>query len=129
MKENDIKRTLGNNQNNLNGKTDWDKLDAMSEEAIEKNAIEDEDSYDLKDSDLSKFKRVDPIKKVNVKKIRTDLGLSQQRFAMYFGFSPRTIQEWEQGRREPTGAIRNFLTVISYNPDVVQDALLDKRDV
>jgi len=60
---------------------------------------------------------------VDVRAIRRKLGLSQSAFAARFGFSPRTIQEWEQGRRQPEGAARAFLAVIGYAPDVVNKAL------
>ena len=109
----------------MKGQTNWKALREMSEEEIEKRAREDEDSYCPSSKELNQFKVVQPVGKMDVKQIRQRLGLSQQRFSMYFGFSLRTIQEWEQGRREPSGAIRNFLKVISKNPTAVQNALVE----
>jgi putative transcriptional regulator len=40
---------------------------------------------------------------VNVKAIRTKLGMTQQTFAARFGFSINTLRHWEQGKREPEG--------------------------
>lgn len=60
---------------------------------------------------------------VNVRDIREQMGLSQSQFAEQFGFNPRTLQEWEQGRAKPDAAIRAYLTVISRNPAAVEDAL------
>ncbi|MBA3597928.1 MAG: helix-turn-helix domain-containing protein [Methylibium sp.] len=40
---------------------------------------------------------------------RASVGLSQQEFAQLLGVSARTLQDWEQGRREPTGAARTLL--------------------
>ena len=40
---------------------------------------------------------------------RNTLGLSQSRFAELLGVSKRTLQEWEQGRRTPTGAAKTLL--------------------
>jgi len=50
---------------------------------------------------------------------RAKVGLSQQDFALLLGVSPRTLQDWEQGRREPTGAARTLLRVAVTNPEVL----------
>jgi putative transcriptional regulator len=60
---------------------------------------------------------------VDVGKIRAKSGLSQAEFAARYGFSHRTLQEWEQGRVKPDGATRAYLTVIDRNPQAVQAAL------
>ncbi len=60
---------------------------------------------------------------IDVRRIRSDFGLSQAAFAAYFGVSRRTIQEWEQGRRVPTGPARVLLMVISREPEAVLRAL------
>jgi putative transcriptional regulator len=60
---------------------------------------------------------------VDVRTIREKTGLSQNQFADRFGFNPRTLQEWEQGRAKPDSAIRAYLTVIARNPAAVEDAL------
>ena len=61
---------------------------------------------------------------INVRRIRKKLELSQNDFARYFGVSVRTIQEWEQGRRMPSGASKNFLYVIDQEPEAVRRALI-----
>ena len=60
---------------------------------------------------------------VDVKAIRTRLGLSQEAFALRFGFSPAAVRDWEQHRRQPEQAARVLLLVIAYNPDVVSEAI------
>ncbi len=60
---------------------------------------------------------------VDVLAIRTARGLSQAAFARRYGFSPRTVQDWEQGRRKPDAAVRAYLTVIGQNPKAVESAL------
>ena len=60
---------------------------------------------------------------VNVKAIRTKLGMTQQTFAARFGFSINTLRHWEQGKREPEGPTRAYLLVIDRAPQVVQRAL------
>jgi putative transcriptional regulator len=61
---------------------------------------------------------------VDVKAIRTKQGLSQSQFAKRFGFSVRTLQDWELGRVQPPSAVRAYLTVIDRFPDTVEKALL-----
>lgn len=60
---------------------------------------------------------------VDVKAIRAKTGMSQQAFALRFGFSHGAVRDWEQHRRQPEAAARALLLVINYNPDVVAEAL------
>ena len=62
-------------------------------------------------------------KPAGVRKIRTDLGLSQSEFALLIGVSVATLQHWEQGRRQPEGPARALLKVAATHPDAVKDAL------
>ena len=48
--------------------------------------------------------------------IREKTGLSQSRFAVLLGVSVRTLQDWEQGRRAPSGAARTLLMIADRNP-------------
>ena len=52
----------------------------------------------------------------DVGSIREKTGLSQARFAELLGVSVRTLQDWEQGRRAPSGAARTLLMVAARNP-------------
>ena len=60
---------------------------------------------------------------VDVKRIRIKAGMSQAEFARAFCINPRTLQEWEQGRRKPDTTTRAYLAVIAKNRDAVLDAL------
>src|SRR5260370_687608 len=60
---------------------------------------------------------------VNVRRIRTKAGMSQAEFARAFCINPRTLQEWEQGRRKPDATTRAYLAVIAKNREAVLDAL------
>lgn len=57
----------------------------------------------------------------DVKKIRTDLQLSQSAFASLMGVSARTLQEWEQGRREPSGSAYSLLRIAQKHPEAFLD--------
>jgi putative transcriptional regulator len=51
---------------------------------------------------------------------RASVGLSQQEFAKLLGVSARTLQDWEQGRREPTGEARTLLRVAVKHPKLLR---------
>lgn len=55
----------------------------------------------------------------DVSKIRKKTGLSQARFAELLGVSVRTLQDWEQGRRAPSGAARTLLLIADRDPTVL----------
>lgn len=57
----------------------------------------------------------------SVAAIREQTGLSQPRFARLLGVSVRTLQEWEQGRRAPSGAARTLLLIAARNPRALID--------
>ncbi len=63
------------------------------------------------------------VPEVDVRQIRTKLEMTQEQFAMRFGFELTTLRNWEQGQRRPSGAARAFLVVISRQPQVVLEAL------
>jgi putative transcriptional regulator len=55
----------------------------------------------------------------NVVRVRGRLGLSQSKFASLLGISQDTLQNWEQGRREPTGPARVLLKIAAKHPRVL----------
>lgn len=60
---------------------------------------------------------------VDVKAIRTRLGLTQAAFALRFGFTAGAVRDWEQRRRTPEASARVLLTVIDREPEAVRRAL------
>jgi putative transcriptional regulator len=62
-------------------------------------------------------------KPADIKAIREQLGKSQSEFALMIGVSISTLQNWEQGRRQPEGPARALLKVAAENPEAVMEAL------
>ena len=58
-----------------------------------------------------------------VKSIRDHLGVSQEKFALLIGVSKRTVENWEQGRRHPTGPARSLLHIVEADPEHALRAL------
>ena len=77
----------------------------------------------LRDVKAGKVGKVQVVAITAAAEARQRLGLSQSRFADMLGVSVRTVQDWEQGRREPSGAARTLLRVAAIRPDAVHEAL------
>ena len=58
-----------------------------------------------------------------VKAIRERMGVTQDKFALILGVSKRTVENWEQGRRHPTGAARSLLKIVEADPKHALEAL------
>ena len=56
-----------------------------------------------------------------VTEARRKVGLSQAQFAGLLGVSKRTLQDWEQGRRQPSGAAKALLKIAEKRPDVLRE--------
>jgi putative transcriptional regulator len=73
---------------------------------------------------LAELKRGEPGRMTTVpaiSEIRERTGLSQSQFSTLLGVSVRTLQEWEQGRRAPSGAARTLLMIAAKNPRALVD--------
>ena len=67
--------------------------------------------------------RVHRISLSQVAQVRAKSGLSQSQFAQVLGVSMRTLQDWEQGRRKPSGAARTLLAIAAKHPQVIREVL------
>lgn len=67
--------------------------------------------------------RVTEFRPEDVRAIRGKLEKSQEEFALMIGVSVATLQNWEQGRRQPEGPARALLRVAAKNPQAVAEAL------
>lgn len=102
----------------VESRTDWARLAAMTEPEIEANAEGDPDNPLLTEDELARLRPVP-----DVKAIRERLRLTQEQFAARFAVPLGTLRDWERGTRTPTGPARTLLRVIDHNPDAVTDAL------
>lgn len=94
------------------------RLDGLSDAALTAAAESDPDNPPLDEATLARLRRP-----LDVKAMRQGLQLTQEQFAQTFGLELRTVQDWEQGRVQPTGAARTLLKIIERDPDAVRRAL------
>lgn len=99
-------------------RTDWARVDAMTEDEIEANAASDPDNPPMTPEELARMRPVP-----SPKEIRQRLRLSQEEFASRFGVSLDTLRDWELGISAPDSTARTLLRVIETNPEAVQEAL------
>lgn len=59
----------------------------------------------------------------DIVRIRLNCGLSQAQFAAALQISPRTLQQWEQGRRQPSGAAETLLKIVARHPEVLREVM------
>lgn len=59
----------------------------------------------------------------DIRKVRTLFGMSQSQMAVFLNVSVRTLQNWEQGRRGPTGPAQTLLRIMQKEPEAVKRAL------
>jgi putative transcriptional regulator len=99
------------------GRVDAKKLASFTEADIERFARED----DSDTSQLGEPRYVPP--RTDVRALRERLGLSQAEFGKRYLLSVRTIQQWEQGQREPSEPARVLLYAIARHPRTVERVL------
>ena len=69
------------------------------------------------------FARATQVEVNEVVEARQSTGMSQAEFALALSISKRTLQEWEQGRRSPSGAAQALIRIARKHPEVVKEAL------
>ena len=102
------------------GRTDWDRLDRMTDEEVEAAALADPDAQPMTDEALARAFRPREIVE-----LRQRLGLNQAEFAHRFRIDLRALQDWEHGIGVPEDIARVYLRVIDRNPEAVAAALED----
>jgi putative transcriptional regulator len=96
--------------------TDWQAVDAQTDENIERNVAADPDAAPI----LTAGETAAAI----VRTVRQRLGLSQAEFAARFHLPVGTLRDWEQNRRQPDAPALAYLRVIAREPDMVARALI-----
>lgn len=66
-------------------------------------------------------KRYTAVPKTAVARARLKSGLTQAQFAELLGISRRTLEHWEQGRREPSGAARTLIKIADKHPEILKE--------
>lgn len=97
-----------------------------TEAEIEAEAAEDGNGWSVVDVARAVPVRLAPTQ-AEIRALRARLGLSQARFAHRFGFSVDAVQQYEQGRRVPSGPAATLLRVIAADPEAVLRALHPPR--
>lgn len=110
-------------------KVDWAKIDALTDEEIERQIAEDPDAA----PDISEWSLDDPavvvIEPIDARAIRAKLGMSQEEFARVFGLRVATVRDWEQQRRVPRGPSLTLLRIIDREPEAAQRAVAPPKRV
>ena len=94
------------------------RLDAMTQEEIEANALSDPDNPPLTDEELDRM-----VAARSVRLARRASGLSQTKFAKTFRINVARLRDLEQGRTRPDSALLAYLQVIEREPEAVRRAL------
>jgi putative transcriptional regulator len=90
---------------------EWEKTRDLGEEILE----------GIRDIKAGRVGRRFTAQSFSVVRAREKSGLSQAEFAALLGVSVRTLQDWEQGRREPSGAAKTLIKVAERHPEVLRD--------
>ncbi len=103
------------------GATDWQRLDAMTDEEVIAAALADPDAQPSAPERLAKMRRVS-----RVKVLRQRLGMNQAEFARVFQLPITTLREWEQHRSTPDAPARALLLAIERDPETMKRLLEDE---
>jgi putative transcriptional regulator len=98
--------------------TDWDAVDALSDEQIHAASLSDPNCAPIPVHETPGL-----IHQVNVKRLRERLGLTQEAFAVTYRIPIGTLRDWEQRRKNPDATARAYITVIARNPKAVAELL------
>jgi putative transcriptional regulator len=102
-------------------KTDWARLDAMTDDEAIAAARSDPDAQPLTPQQLAKMRRVP-----RVRLVRQRLGMTQAEFAEAFHLPITTLRDWEQHRSVPDAPARALLLAIERDPKAMRKLLANK---
>jgi putative transcriptional regulator len=90
--------------------------------AVKRN-LGDELLQAIRDVKAGKFGAKYEVRANDVVKARVKSGLSQTQFAAALRISVRTLQQWEQGRRQPSGAADTLIKIVARHPEVLREVV------
>lgn len=77
----------------------------------------------VREMKAGKTARITQVTPNDVAAARLKTGLSQSQFAQVLHISARTLQEWEQGRRKPSGAAQTLIQIAVKHPEIIAESL------
>jgi len=101
-------------------KTNWARIDTMTDEEVVAAALSDPDAQPLTPEQLAKMRRVS-----RVRVLRRRLGMTQVQFAAAFHLPVTTLRDWEQHRSTPDAPARALLLAIERDPEVMRRLLAE----
>jgi len=121
MSNSNTSKAVRYNSNNLPpDKTDWARIEAMTDEEVTAAALSDPDAQPLTPQQLARMRRVS-----RVKVLRQRLGMTQAQFAEAFHLPITTLLDWEQHRSTPDAPARALLLAIERDPEVMRRLLAE----
>ena len=123
MKSNDISVEHNPGEPSIETGTDWQAVDALTEDQVHTAALADPDAQPIPPGTDEELEKLGLRKIVNTKRLRDRLGLTQEQFAGRYRIPVGTLRDWEQGRKHPDAPARAYLTVIARDPHAVANLL------
>ena len=121
MSKSSTSKVVRYSRNNLPpDKTDWARIDTMSDEEVVAAAVSDPDAQPLTPKQLAKMRRVS-----RIKVLRERLGMTQAEFAEAFRLPITTLRDWEQHRSTPDAPARALLLAIERDPEAMRRLLAE----
>lgn len=100
------------------GRTDWERLRALTDEEVTAAALSDPDAQPMTKEQLARMRRAP-----DIKSLRARLGMTQEQFATAYRLPLGTVRDWEQGRTRPDAPAMALLAVIDREPEAARRAL------
>lgn len=98
-------------------------IERKSSRALSGEVIGEKVLQSVREMKAGRRARITQVQVNDVVQARHNAGLSQADFADMLGISKRTLQDWEQGRRNPSGAAKTLIRIAKDHPEVVRGAL------
>ncbi|MFQ3230296.1 helix-turn-helix domain-containing protein [Reinekea sp.] len=95
----------------------------MNSETISAEELGNKLLQSVKEMKAGKAARISRVEPNEIAQARSKTGLTQVEFADVLNISARTLQEWEQGRREPSGPAKALIEIAFRHPEIIREGL------